>query len=91
MRITVHDLDWRSTKSRVIDGERAVVTFDNGYSASVLRGGAGYSGNGSYEIAVMRNGHLDYTTPIASDVLRYLSEDEANQTLADIAALPVPA
>jgi hypothetical protein len=43
---------------------------------------------GTYEIAVMRNGHIDYSTPITDNVLGYLSEDEANAALAAIGALP---
>lgn len=87
---TIDELAWQSHSSG-LDGERAKVTFPNGYGASVLRGGQFYTADGTYEIAVLGpNGDIAYDTPITSDVLGYLSEDEANQALADIEALPAP-
>jgi len=86
---TIADLDWEPHAAGV-GGDRAVVRFDNGYEASVLRGGMFYTDDGTFEIAVMRDGQLDYTTPITDDVLGYLSETEANKALADIAALQAP-
>jgi hypothetical protein len=68
------------------------VWFENGYTASVLKGrpGAFYTDGGTYEIAVIRDGDLDYSTPVTNDVLGYLSEEEASKALEDIAALPDP-
>ena len=71
-----------------LGGQRAIVDFENGYSASVLFDGPFYTTDGTYEIAIMKNGEVCYTTPLTSDVFGYLSTDEANKTLADIAALP---
>lgn len=86
----IKDLDFQPHPNKYTGGERAVVTFPNGYSASVLRGGTAYTENGTYEIAVMRDGQIDYSTPITDDVLGYLSTEEAEQALAGIAALPQP-
>ena len=73
-------------------GERATVNFPNGYMASCLRGGPFYTKNGTYEIAVcLVAGSIVYDTPVTSDVLGYLSEEEANQALIDIEALPLRA
>ena len=83
------DLEWKPHPAG-IGGEQAIVLFDNGYGASVLRGGVFYTTGGTFEVAVMRDGNLDYTTPITDDVLGYLSEAEANKTLSDIKALPAP-
>ena len=69
-------------------GERAVVTFGNGYTASVVRGGPFYTSDGTYEIAVMRDGGLVFDTPVTDDVLGYLDEKSATKALKDIAALP---
>ena len=84
----VTELNWEP-HSAGCGGERAVETFPNRYFASCIRGGPFYTKNGTYEIAVC---HPDtgvcYDTPITSDVLGYLSEEEANQALIDIAALP---
>ena len=69
--------------------EKATHKFPNGYGVSVLRGGeSAYTDGGTYEIAVTRDGILDYSTPITDDVLAYQTEEEANAALAAIAALP---
>lgn len=69
-------------------GDRAVMAFPNGYSASVLRGGPFYTDGGTYEVAVMNAQGVDYTTPIADDVLGHLSKDKAEKALCDIRDLP---
>lgn len=85
--ITIHELPWQPHRSG-LGGEQAIVTFPNGYGASVLRGGQYYTSGGTYEIAVLHHGDITYDTPITSDVLGHLSESEANETLEQIAALP---
>ena len=82
----IAELKWNTHS--VGGGERALVIFPNGYSASVLRGGWGYTDGGTYEIAVMQGDEIDYSTPLGNDVLGYLSESEANTALAQIEALP---
>lgn len=70
-------------------GTQDLHKFDNGYGASVIRGGMAYGG---LELAVMRwagdKSSLCYNTPITDDVLGYLSEDEIPVLLAKIEALP---
>lgn len=87
---TINGLTWEPHPAG-FGGERARITFANGYTASVVRGGIGYTKGGTYEIAVMRDGRLDLSTPITDDVLGFLSEEAANNALAAIAALPTPA
>lgn len=82
----VKDLEW-SPRRNLSGGEQSIVDFDNGYSASVLRGGNAYTSGGTYEVAVLHGGGIDYSTPITSDVLGYLSEAEADDALAQIEAL----
>lgn len=73
-------------------GERATADFPNGYGVSVLRGEGWYTTGGTFEVAVLKGGHLCYDTDLTDDVLGYLSEDEANKAIADVAALEaVPA
>jgi len=83
---TIQELTWKPH----LGGYHAEVKFENGYTASVLRGGRFYTDNGTYEIAVINSmGKIDYTTHITNDVLGYLSLSKANKALQDIAALPV--
>lgn len=83
----IKDIDWKP-HSAGLGGERAIVVFDNGYQASIIRGGMFYTDNGTYEIAVLnKSGNIDYTTPITDDVLGYLSEEDANKALKEISEL----
>lgn len=67
---------------------QAMVDFKNGYSASVSCHEFSYGGDqGLFEIAVMHNGEIDYTTPITSDVLGYLTEQDVLDTCNKIGAL----
>ena len=85
-KLNIKELDWQPHPVGM-GGEIATVGYDNGYSASCLKGGCFYTTGGTYEIAVMKDGELDYTTTITNDVLGYLSEDEANQALKNISEL----
>lgn len=76
-----------------------IVKFSNGYEASIVGGmdfsndaplnQAGLYGNGlsSFELAVMSNGDLDYTTPVADDVLGYQTPEQITELLWQIEAL----
>lgn len=77
------------------NGVQYLFSFDNGYGASVVRfaqpgscesyGGAA----GLYELAVLdHTGEIDYTTPITSDVLGWLTQQDVHDLLARIASLP---
>lgn len=71
-------------------GYQWTFAFDNGYSASVVRGEYTYGGSeGLWELAVKgRDGHIDYDTPITDDVLGYLDEAAVVEILEQIALLP---
>lgn len=84
---TVDTLDWQPHWAGM-GGESAVVYFENGYGASVLRGGFFYTTGGTFEIAVLNGEGISYNTPLTDNVLGYLSEAEANTALQNIAALP---
>lgn len=86
MKIT--DLDWKS-RGGFSGGDQALVSFPNGYGASVLRGGMYYTTGGTYEIGVLHGEKLDYENPVADgEVLGYQTEEQANAALAAIEALP---
>ncbi len=70
-------------------GVQARHTFPNGYEVSVIRGEGTYGGDeGLYELAVGHGGRLVYDTPVTSDVLGYLTEDDVTRHLAEVEALP---
>lgn len=78
-------------------GEQIVVAFDNGYAASVIRGPYTYGGDqGLWEVAVLEGEgdwnegtwSLTYDTPITDDVIGHLSDDERDEVLDRIEALP---
>lgn len=74
------------------EGIQAVIEFDNGYGASVISGTRYFYSTPArpYEIAVLYDGVIVYDTPITNDVCGYLTEDEANEILTQIEALPNP-
>jgi hypothetical protein len=72
-------------------GEQRKYKFENGYGASVVCHAYSYGGEaGLCELAVLDlDGRLTYTTPITDDVLGYLTEEEVQEALGKIAALPL--
>ena len=70
-------------------GIRAFIKFDNGYGASVIRTKGSYGGEaGLYELAVLdQEGEMCYNTPITSDTLGWLKEDDVTSALQRIEAL----
>lgn len=76
------------------DGEQKLYRFDNNYGASVVRHSFSYgSEEGLWELAVLifdtgANWNLTYDTPVTSDVLGHLTNDDVEATLAKIEALP---
>lgn len=75
--------------SKIHDGTRDLITFDNGYAASIVRHQYSYGGReGLFEVAVEYDGKLTYDTPITGDVLGYLTFREVADVMDKIAALP---
>ena len=75
-------------------GKQHVITFKNGYSASVIPefvfGGGMSVVEGAYECAVFYDGKLDYSTEITNDVERNLNEAELQDIVEKIQRLPSP-
>ena len=70
-------------------GKGSRVHFDNGYGASVVSHTFSYGGAlGLYEIAVLRGGDIVYDTPITSDVIGHLTEEDVTEVLKQIQQLP---
>jgi hypothetical protein len=73
-----------------INGIQAIVSFDNGYSTSIVKHSFSYGNeDGLYELAVVHDNMLDYSTPITDDVLGYLTEKQVSETLVKISELPI--
>ena len=67
---TFNDLDFQPMKFDV--GIQALINFDNGYGASVIKSPYSYGGNQDlYELAVIKDDAICYDTPITDDVLGY--------------------
>lgn len=82
------DLKW----DKCYDGIQAFAEFPNGYGASIIRKVGSYgSKDGLYELAVLHNGKLCYSTPITNDVIGYLKPNEITELLSRIEALPAEA
>lgn len=71
--------------------ERVAFAFENGYTASFVRGKPGTVMEQLMppEGAVMHEGNLDYSTPVTSDVVRFGSEDSSSTVIATEAAVEV--
>ena len=69
-------------------GVQKVYNFPNGYGASVIRhlGSYGYK-KGFWELAVLRDGELCYSTDITDDVIGNLNDPEDDNILGKISRL----
>lgn len=65
-------------------GEQKIVTFANGYQASIVDHAYSYG----TELAVVRDGVVTYDTPVTDDVLPHLTDIGLRLALEKIAALP---
>lgn len=89
--MTFDDLEF-GPRTVGLSGVQAVVFFDNGYGASVIRGTGSYGvGDDLYELAVVKGDgdswDLCYTTGITNDVIGHLSEKAITNLLQEIEAL----
>jgi hypothetical protein len=85
---TFKDLEFKEHPNH-LGGVQAVITFDNGYGASVVCTPHTYGGDrGLYELAVLdKDGHLTYATPITNDVIGYLRDIDVTDVMEKIQQL----
>lgn len=74
-------------------GLRRKIFYSNGYGASIIQKRNYFSNEkGEFELAVLKGNEENSTiccdTPIASDILEYLEEEEVNEILQEIKKLP---
>lgn len=71
-------------------GVQVLVTFANGYEASVVRHRYSYGHEDNlWELAVVHNGAIVYNTPVTSDVEGHLTEERVAELLEQIGDLPM--
>ena len=74
---------------RSFQGIRKIYQFPNGYGASVVCNEFNYGGDeGLWELGVLKKGHLCYSTPLTSDVIGSLTDEEVDDLLIKISELP---
>jgi hypothetical protein len=70
-------------------GKKSRMHFDNGFGVSVVSHTHSYGGrDGLYEVAVLdKDGLLTYETPVTSDVIGYLSEQDVTDVMKQVQEL----
>lgn len=82
--------EFLKNEASLFGGPHKVYKFPNNYGASVIQNDYSYGGErGLWEIAVIyfvdgNEWDIDYSTPITSDVLGYLTDEEVENTLEQI-------
>ena len=86
---TFDDLTFEKIEVPYNTGIHAVHMFDNGYGVSVVRSDMSYGNKeGLYELAVLdSDGQITYETPITTDVLGWLTEDDVTRHMRSIQEL----
>ena len=90
--MTFDDLEFGS-RNAGLPGVQALIFFNNGYGASVIKGYGSYGADDElYELAVIAREEDDtwdlcYDTEITSDVLGHLTKEEVTSLLQEIEAL----
>ena len=90
---TFKDLNFKKHQLSELSGryknhKTAFEVFENGYAVSVLFGESFYSnGIDTYELAILLNGELCYTSGITDGVLGELSEEEVSDIMIRVASL----
>lgn len=72
-------------ESNYYGGFQWIFEFPNGYGASVIKHHGSYGNEKDlFELAVLKDGHLCYTTPITDDVIGFLTNKSVLWTLEKI-------
>ena len=89
LELNIENKDWKFKRyDHDFNDVHYVFTFDNGYSASIIKNKYSYGGDKDlWELAVLKDGDLCYDTPITDDVIGYLTDKEVNELLRRIEQL----
>lgn len=67
---------------------QAVMYFKNNYGVSVITGRSAYSNEEKpYEVAILYNNEITYSTPITDDVLGYNTEKDVSNIMIKVQKL----
>ena len=79
------DAKSQDTKEIFANSKHAVMEFKNGYGVSVIFGDQ-FCSNGidTYEVAVLKDGILNYKTYITDSVVAYQTEDEVTEIMRKV-------
>jgi len=83
---TFKDLEFKNHPNPSFSTQ-ATMNFDNGYGASVINGYGAYCNDDTYEVAVLFEDKLCYSTPITNDVIGYQSEEEVSEIMKQVQQL----
>lgn len=71
------------------NGVHARMNFENGYGVSVIQTRFSYGGDeGLYEMAVLKGKDICDDTPVANDVLGYLTKEDVTEKMMLVQELP---
>jgi len=76
---------WEFEKREHDGGIQYLFSFPNGYGASVIKHSFSFGNkNDKWELAVLKNSSLCYSTPITDDVIGHLADKEVEKLLIRI-------
>ena len=67
---------------------RATVNFTNGYYISIINGMWSQGDVDEYELAILNKDGICYDTPLADDVVGFLTKEDIEQFVRDVSELP---
>ena len=88
------DLKWTLVYSDKKNGHgldrfaRATVNFTNGYYISIINGMYSQGDVDEYELAILNKDGITYSTPLADDVVGFLTKEGIEQFVRDVSELP---
>jgi hypothetical protein len=86
--LPVTDLEFDDGSDTVLDVRRLRVFFENGYAVSLISGDDVYSGEITFEVAILgQDGQVAYDTPITDNVMGWQNLEEIIEIMQDAANL----
>ena len=79
------DAKSQDTKEIFANSKHAAMEFENGYGVSVIFGEQ-FCSNGidTYEVAIIKDNHVCYDTPLTDNVLAYQNENEVTEIMRKV-------